>query len=143
VSDRRWHNLTNDEIALVRDAFDQVWSVSQKVSDRFYARLFETAPDLRPLFRGDMDEQKKKFISTLAVIVGSIDQVEIVLPMVDSLGRNHVAYGVDPGAYSAVGEALLQAMASGLGEHWTPEVAAAWAKAYAALSNRMIEAAYR
>ncbi len=143
MSDRRWHDLTNDETALVRGAFDQVWSVSQKVTDQFYARLFESAPELRPLFRGDMDEQKKKFMSTLAVIVGSIDQVEIVLPMVDSLGRNHAVYGVDPDAYTAVGEALFQAMAHGLGEHWTPEVAAAWSKAYAALAKRMIEAAYR
>ena len=143
MSDRRWHDLTNDEIALVRAAFDQVWSVSRKVTDQFYARLFDTAPHLRPLFRGDIDEQKKKFISTLAVIVGSLDQIEIVLPMVDSLGRNHAAYGVDPESYAIVGEAMFQAMESGLGERWTPEVAAAWSKAYAALAKRMIEAAYR
>jgi hemoglobin-like flavoprotein len=143
VSDRRWHNLTDEEIERIRRSFDQVWSVSQQVTDQFYARLFEMAPELRPLFRTELSEQKKKFISTLAVIVGSLNQVEIVLPMVDSLGRNHAVYGVDPTAYPIVGEALFWGMARGLDDHWTPEVAAAWTKAYAALSSRMIEAAER
>lgn len=141
MSDRRWHDLTDEEIERIRRSFDQIWSVSQQVTDQFYARLFETAPELRPLFRADMAEQKKKFISTLAVIVGSLNEVEIVLPMVDSLGRNHAGYGVVSAVYPVVGEALFWGMARGLNDHWTPEVAAAWSKAYAALSSRMIEAA--
>ena len=37
-----------------------------------------------------------------------------------------------------VGEALLWTLERGLGEHWTPDIAAAWTAAYTVLSDLMI-----
>jgi hemoglobin-like flavoprotein len=104
--------------------------------------LFETVPDARTLFRGDMVSLKHKFISTLAVIVGSLDNVTGLLSLTDKLARDHVHYGVIAGYYQPVGDALLWSLAQGLGPHWTPDVEQAWRKVYAFLSTRMIAAAY-
>ena len=52
--------LSSDEIDRIRDSFDRLWPVSARTADLFYERLFETAPHVRPLFRQDMDEQKRK-----------------------------------------------------------------------------------
>ena len=47
----------------------------------FYRRLFETAPAVKPLFRGDMTEQGCKLLmATLGVVVNSLGNLEAVLP---------------------------------------------------------------
>ena len=65
--------LNTDDIERVRSSFDRLWPISTQTANLFYERLFEIAPEVRPLFRNDIDEQKRKFIATLAVIVGSLD----------------------------------------------------------------------
>jgi nitric oxide dioxygenase len=132
-------NLSADDIDRVRRSFDRVWPVSERAADLFYDRLFEIAPEVRPLFRGDMDEQKRKFMATLAVIVGSLDDSSRLVPLTDTLARQHGDYGVSPSHYEQVGEALLWSLEQGLGPDWNPSVAAAWRKAYGLVSGFMIE----
>jgi hemoglobin-like flavoprotein len=110
--------------------------------DLFYARLFETLPETRPLFRGDMAQLKHKFIATLAVIVGSLDNMTGLLSVIGKLAKDHVHYGVDASHYEPVGRALFWSMEQGLGAHWAPDVEASWQKVYAFLSEQMISAAY-
>ena len=107
MTDRQWHDLTAGDIERVRHSFDHVWSVSRQTVDLFYERLFEITPELRSLFPAESNEMKQKFISTLAVIVGSLNNVDLVFPMVDTLTKHHVDYGVQPAYYPTIGEALL------------------------------------
>jgi hemoglobin-like flavoprotein len=131
--------LGPDDIQRVRDSFDRLWPTSSQTAGLFYDRLFEIAPDVRRLFRHDIDEQKRKFISTLAVIVGSLDDTSKLIPLTDGLARQHGNFGVQPAHYSIVGEALLWSLERGLGPAWTPGVAASWTKAYGMISGFMIE----
>ena len=108
----------------------------------FYGRLFETAPEVRPLFKGDMKEQGAKLMATLAVVVKGLDNIESLLPVAGDLAKRHVDYGVEPEHYSQVGASLLWTLGQGLGEEFTPEVEAAWTGAYGLLSGAMISAAY-
>ncbi len=131
--------LTESDIALIRNSFDRMWSASGRIVDMFYVRLFEIAPETRQLFRGDMELQKRKFVATLAMIVGSLDDTAGLFSAVDRLARNHVGYGARRDYYEPVGIALLWAMERGLAPGlWTDDTAAAWRKAYAMLSSRMI-----
>jgi hemoglobin-like flavoprotein len=104
----------------------------------FYDRVFELAPDFRPLFPADMSVLKQDFISKLAVLVGSLDHTTGLLAGADLLGRNHQGYGVKPEHYPVVGEALIWSLARGLGPHWTDEVEQAWRKVYGVIAQRMI-----
>jgi hemoglobin-like flavoprotein len=135
-------SLRPQDIALVRATFDRTWPVASDTADQFYRRLFETAPHLRALFRGDMHKQGARFMAKLAVLVGSIDTPEQLAALAGALARQHVEYGVQAAHYAAVGAALLWALEQALGEEWTPEVAAAWTGVYEALSRSMIEHAY-
>ena len=123
----------------MRASFDRVWAVSSLIASLFYDRLFEIAPQVRPLFSGDLDEQKRNFMSTLAVIVGSLDDGTRLLPLTDRLAQPHRDYGIRPAHYAFVGDALLWSLQQGLGTEWTPSVAASWNKAYATVSRLMIE----
>ncbi|MGC2777072.1 MAG: globin family protein [Bradyrhizobium sp.] len=115
-----------------------VFANATDMTTTFYDRIFELAPECRPMFPADMNVLKRDFIATLAVLVGSLDQVTGLLSSTDILGRNHVRYGVRPEHYPAVGEALLWSLAKGLGPHWTDEVEQAWRKVYDVIAQRMI-----
>jgi hemoglobin-like flavoprotein len=131
--------LSIDDIERVRSSFDRLWPTSTRTASLFYERLFEIAPEVRPLFRKDIDEQKRKFIATLAVIVGSLDNSSKLISLTDTLARQHGNFGVQPAHYTIVGEALMWSLERGLGDQWTPGVAESWSKAYGIISTFMIE----
>lgn len=130
--------MTPDQIALVRDSFRRV---PAEAAALFYGRLFDQAPELRPMFRGDMAEQGRKLLAMIAVAVNALDAPERLLPAVRVLGQRHAGYGVVPEHYRVVGAALLWTLREGLGDAFTPETEAAWTAAYVLLSETMIDAA--
>ena len=81
----------------------------------FYGRLFEIAPAVKPLLRGDMTEQGCKLMATLGVVVNSLGNLEAVLPAASALAKRHVEYGVKAANYTPVGAALLWTLEQGLG----------------------------
>ena len=81
----------------------------------FYGRLFEIAPAVKPLLRGDMTEQGCKLMATLGVVVNSLGNLEAVLPAASALAKRHVDYGVKAADYTPVGAALLWTLEQNLG----------------------------
>ena len=134
--------MTPEQIKLVQDSFAKVAPISDQAAVIFYDRLFEVAPQVRAMFPDDMTEQRKKLMATLAVVVGGLSNLESVLPAASALAKRHVAYGATPAHYPVVGGALLWTLEKGLGDAWTPDVAAAWTTAYGTLSGYMISEAY-
>jgi hemoglobin-like flavoprotein len=134
--------MTPDQIALVQDSFKKVVPIADVAADLFYGRLFEIAPEVKPMFRGDIKEQGRKLMATLGVVVTGLTKLETVLPAASALAKKHVDYGVKAEDYTPVGAALLWTLEKGLGDAWTPELAGAWGTAYGTLSNFMIAEAY-
>ena len=129
--------MTPQQIDLVQSSFKMVVPIADTAADLFYDRLFEIAPEVRPLFPQDLGEQKKKLMGMLGTAVGSLHKVETILPAVKELGQRHKGYGVTTAHYAPVGAALLWTLEKGLGPDFTPEVKAAWMEAYTALSGLM------
>jgi hemoglobin-like flavoprotein len=134
--------MTPDQIKAIQESFAKVAPISEQAAELFYGRLFEIAPSVKPLFRGDMTEQGRKLMATLAVVVNGLTNLETILPAASALAKRHVGYGVKPIHYPIVGEALLWTLERGLGADWTPELAEAWGDAYGVLSDYMIGEAY-
>jgi nitric oxide dioxygenase len=134
--------MTPDQIKLVQQSFTQVEPIADTAASIFYERLFEITPAVKPLFHGDMAEQRRKLMATLATVVEGLADIEAVLPAASALAKRHVGYGVKPEHYDSVGAALLWTLERGLGERWTSELAAAWSAAYATLSGFMVSEAY-
>jgi len=134
--------MTPEQIKAIQESFATVAPISEQAAVLFYGRLFEIDPALKPLFRGDMNEQGRKLMATLAVVVNNLNNLGAVLPAASALAKRHVTYGVKPAHYTPVGEALLWALQQGLGTAWTAELAAAWSAAYGVLSEYMIAEAY-
>lgn len=134
--------MTPQDIVLVKSTFALVRPIAEQAAELFYGRLFEIAPHVRPLFKGDMKEQGRKLMATLGTVVASLDDLAPVLPVASALAKRHVGFGVKAEDYAPVGAALLWTLEQGLGPAWTPEAKAAWTAAYGTLSGFMIAEAY-
>lgn len=132
--------MTPQQIDLVQSSFRKVVPIAGTAADLFYDRLFEIAPEVRPLFPQDLAEQKKKLISMLATAVTNLHKLETILPAVQDLGKRHKGYGVTSAHYAPVGAALLWTLEKGLGADFTPDVKTAWTEAYTALAGVMTAA---
>ena len=134
--------MTPDQVDLVQSSFAKVAPIAEVAAELFYGRLFEIAPEVKPLFHGDMKEQGRKLMTTLGVVVSGLKDLETILPAAKALAVKHVGYGVAAAHYKPVGEALIWTLEKGLGEGFTPKVKDAWLSAYGALSGVMIAEAY-
>jgi nitric oxide dioxygenase len=134
--------MTPDQVALVQQSFSKVVPIADQAAILFYDRLFEIAPQVKAMFPADMTEQRKKLIAMLAAVVSGLGDLPSILPAASALAKRHVAYGAKAEHYPVVGAALLWTLEKGLGEAWTPDVAAAWTTAYGTLSGFMISEAY-
>ena len=133
--------MNQEQVALIQDSFEKVRGLGEAVADIFYTRLFEVAPDVRPLFPEDIKPQGRKLLTMLATVVNSLDDLASIVPAVQDLGRRHAGYQAKPEHYDVVGQTLLWTLSQGLGDDFTPDVEAAWAEAYSVLSTTMIDAA--
>ncbi len=132
--------LTPTQIVLVQKSFAQVAPIAATAADLFYARLFETAPQLRAMFPDDLSEQKKQLMAMLGTVVAGLDRLDRLMPAVRALGQRHKGYGVTAEDFYPVGSALLWTLEQGLGAAFTVETKDAWVTAYGVLSREMIEA---
>jgi hemoglobin-like flavoprotein len=129
--------MTPDQITLVKASFDRLAPQADAVAAAFYARLFQIAPGLRAMFPADLGPQRAKLMQMLAAAVRGLDDVSALMPAVAALGQRHAGYGVQPGHYATVGQALLDTLQSGLGADFTPALRQAWSAVYGALSDAM------
>ena len=134
--------MTPATIALVQDSFAKVEPIAAVAGQAFYSRLFEIAPEVRPMFAGDMTEQASKLMTTLGLVVKGLTNLDAIVPVAENLARAHVDFGVTKEQYAPVGAALIDTLQGRLGDDFTPEVKAAWLDAYTTLSTVMINAAY-
>ena len=130
------------KIALVQQSFEKVAALGLQAAKLFYAELFAIDPTLRTMFKGDMQEQHKKLLSALALVVRSLHTPEKILNAVEMLAVKHLDYGVRPEHYTYVGNALLRTLKKGLGPEFTPELRDAWVDAFGMLALIMKKAAY-
>lgn len=132
--------MNAQQIELVQASFAMVRPIADQAAETFYQRLFEIAPGYRSLFRNNMNKQGAMLMSTLGLAVGSLNNLEAILPAVRSLGQRHAGYGVTAEHYQPVAEAFLWTLDHYLGEAFTPELKDAWVEAYTILAGAMIEA---
>ena len=95
---------------------------------------------MQSLFKGDTKAQGKKLMAMITSAVNMLDRLDELVPVVKSLGKRHVAYGVEDSQYGTVGGALIKTLDMGLGDDFTSEVKEAWVTAYNVLATTMINA---
>ncbi len=134
--------MTTKQITLVTNSWDIISRINmESVGSLFYNRLFEIAPDVKPMFsRTTLPEQSKKLLTMLSYIISKLNKLDDILNEVGKLARRHTQYGVKEEHYIAVGTALLWTLEKGMGEYWNTELNAAWTEVYTTLAGAMMAA---
>lgn len=134
--------MTPNQIDLIQASFEKVAPNAELAARMFYGRLFEIAPSVKPMFKGDMTEQGRKLMSALTLVVNGLTNLDTVVPVAKALATKHVSYGVTAAHYQPVGEALIWTLEQALGDDLSKDAREAWLAAYTLLAQVMISEAY-
>jgi NAD(P)H-flavin reductase/hemoglobin-like flavoprotein len=126
---------------LLKESWTLVEEQQDKLASYFYARMFLSSPQLRDLFPVQMDVQRSRLLNAIVTAVQTVDDPEAFDEYLQSLGRDHRKFYVLPSHYDVVGSALVEAIRTFAGEHWSPEYEQAWRDAYAVIAQKMMAGA--
>jgi len=129
--------MTTHQVHLIRKSFAQLARHEHVAALIFYRRLFEIAPELRPMFKGDIEEQSKKLLDMLGVLIAMLERPLGLELELKAMGARHAGYGVKDAHYATVGGALLDMLEETLDKDFTPEVRTAWTALYGAVEATM------
>jgi nitric oxide dioxygenase len=96
---------------------------------------------VRALFPPDLREQKRKLMTMIATAVGTLNDLQGLVPAIKELGARHVTYGATAAHYEVVGQVLLWTLERVLRDDFTPDIRAAWTKVYGILAATMLAGA--
>ena len=131
------------QFTLLKDSLSEILRQSTDFGALFYERLFTHYPQLQRLFaHTDMQAQHTRFLVALFQVLdhSTPARIEEVVGGLAQLGERHRGYNVQPEHFPIVGDILLSTLADVLADKWTPEVEQAWADAYAAMTQAMLQA---
>jgi hemoglobin-like flavoprotein len=129
---------TFEQKRLVKESFEYIVSQKVNVGDRFYLYLFELRPDLRELFKPNIEEQSEKLADMLVTIVSIIDNEILLDKTLGKLGARHISYGVKRSDYLFVGEALISTLKDIMKDKWSLEIENAWKFIYSIICEKML-----
>lgn len=118
--------MTPEQAKLIKLSFAPIIGRKREAGQLFYQRLFEIAPDVKPMFKTDLHAQAEKLMSTLGAMVGCLQDRPTLNAMLENLGRKHVGYGVKDEHYDKLRAALLWTLEKMLGDAFTDEARNAW-----------------
>jgi hemoglobin-like flavoprotein len=126
--------LTRCACASISDSVALLPTEDLRPAEEFYRRLFELAPEVRPLFNREISLQAKKFSDTLAWVSVHLKHPDELSGEMRALGARQRGYGVKVDHYAPVGSALIWMFQHTPGDRFTPEMEEAWLEFYAFLS---------
>lgn len=131
---------------LLRETFERARTENgglKSLGMRFYARLFDKYPAVRPLFTTPPEEQHKKLMASIGSIVTAVENPEALVPFLHAMGIRHLKYKTEDAHYGAVAENLIAVLSEHLSQEgkWTEEMQNTWQEALQTVAGIMIEAA--
>lgn len=143
--------LTADKIELVETTWAAAATLgSETVGVLLFENIFKLAPGAVAMFgfadeveeRGLANSPKLKghavaVVETVATAIGMLGDLDTLVPVLEDLGTTHVGYGIAAAHYDVVGQALIDTLAAGLGDKFTPHVKDAWLAVWAVIATTM------
>ena len=132
--------MTPEAIAILKTSYASVTATPRQLAARFYVELFAVAPNLRPLFPGDLTLLQGHFEGALALVVRNLDEMTALREPLRDLGAQHVHWGARPEDYVTAREALVAAIGA-LSPAWDGTLERHWRSAVTAIIVPMLEGA--
>ncbi|MDW5265835.1 MULTISPECIES: NO-inducible flavohemoprotein [Acidobacteriaceae] len=113
----------------------------ETITTEFYRTLFDENPSLFDIFNPANQQnggQARSLAASILAYAAHIDKLDKLGGMVNRITHKHASLEVQPEHYPIVGDHLLRAIRTVLGEAATPAVIDAWGAAYGQLAKIMI-----
>jgi hemoglobin-like flavoprotein len=142
--------MTPRQIRLLQRSLAVIQPIADRVGTTFYERLFECAPEVRAMFKGDIELQQRTLMnvfgefvklhlrSLLTLPVTAANNPEVSIPGIAPLAQRHGEYGVVPGHFIAAKHALFWSFTRHLRDEFDPETLHAWSEAFDMIAETMI-----
>lgn len=133
--------LTQSEIELVKSTIPILESGNTAITSHFYQRMFEHNPELKHVFnlknQAKGTQQTALFNAVLAY-AKNIDNLAVLQQAVSRIAHKHTSLNIQAEHYPIVGHHLIETFRELTGDLFTPELEAAWTKAYQQLAEVFI-----
>ncbi|MCB0646895.1 MAG: hypothetical protein KDC49_09535 [Saprospiraceae bacterium] len=131
--------MNEHQILKIKNSWSIISLNHKEIGLAFYNRLFEMAPGVRHLFKGDIHTLAGKLTMILAYVVSKVDRYEEIIDKVRHLGQRHNVYGAAPEHYDVVGACLIATLREALQDQWDAETEKAWVTAFTIIKQNMLE----
>ncbi|EDX84356.1 Globin domain protein [Synechococcus sp. PCC 7335] len=130
------------DVELLEQSFELVKPKADDFVASFYNNLFTDYPDAKPLFEHtNMAAQQQMLKGALVMVVDNLRRPEVLSKSLKGLGARHIKYGALPEHYPLVGNSLIKTLEQYAGPAWNSKLESAWAGAYSAITELMLEGA--
>jgi hemoglobin-like flavoprotein len=119
------------DLSALRRFFTEIEPKLPEVVDAMYSRVFEAAPWAKPLFKGNLQEQQKRYMHMLQAMVKLTRSSHLwpigaftgtaSLPILDKLGTIHADVGISREHFDLMKSILSQCCREAGGETFTPQ----------------------
>ena len=123
--------MTEAALGRIATNYELLAGRMQALTASFYQRLFEQFPQVRPLFRIDLELQSQHLAAALALIVRNLRLLDVLEQPLMDLGAGHARAGVRPEHYPIVCRIMIEVLRDGSGEAWSPQLLSDWTHAAA------------
>lgn len=133
--------LEEKNIDIIKSTVPLLKTKGVEITTVFYKTMFERNPEVKPLFdmnRQASGEQPKALALTILAAAQNIENLESILPVVKKIAEKHCNVGIMPEHYPIVGENLLLAIKTVLGDACTENMLTAWEEVYGIIANIFI-----
>lgn len=133
--------LSQQTISIIKSTAPVLEVCGTEITTTFYKSLFNAHPELLNMFNHANQQQGKQQAALANAVYAAaihIDRLEAILPVVRQIAQKHRSLGVQPEHYPIVGQHLLGAIKTVLGDAATDEIIEAWGEAYGVIANAFI-----
>ena len=129
--------MNADQIDLIRSTWSAIHPSAHRVTQLFYARLFQLDPSLEPRIGRQSMARAQRLMSLMESAVGGLERMPALRRMLLVFGKRHAGCGVRPGDYATFGAAWLWAMGESLGQSFSPAARNAWTSFYGLVARNV------
>ena len=133
-------NDTGLDVTRLETSFALVAPKGDALVARFYERLFERYPAVKPMFKNvSMAAQRKSLLGALVLTIKNLRHPKKLTAVLQQLGQRHAGYGAQPAHYDAVAENLIAVLQEFAGKSWSKATTRAWSEALGTIKTVMLE----
>lgn len=133
--------LTFREAQLVKSTIPFLREQGEELSNLVYGNLVKRNPELNNKLNV-IHLQDGRLARALTVVIlrfaCNINDMSELIPKLERVCNKHCTMGVQPAHYELLGTLVIEAFETLMGDALTPEIRAAWTKAYSVLSHMLI-----